>query len=353
LSAAPPAFRGNQPRTTAALEAWLARRPREAALEPALPIVDPHHHLWDFPAHGNRYLLDDLLADVRGGHHVVATVFVEAGAMLRAAGPIEWRSLGEVEFATGMAAMADSGGYGPCRVAAGIVAHADLRLGERVGEILEAQSRASGGRLRGIRHQVAHDGGSIGSHIKQRAPEHLLLDPRFQAGFAQLARFGLSFDAWLYHPQLDDLVELAASFPQTTIVLNHVGAPLGVDVFAAHRTETFAAWRKDVARLAACGNVVVKVGGMGMPQFGFGFEQRDVPPSSEELALAWRPLFDVCLESFGPDRCMLESNFPVDKQSGDYNSVWNAFKLMSAALPESDRRALFSGTAARTYRLKI
>lgn len=346
-------FQGNQPRPTAILNAWLARRPRERALEPELPIIDPHHHLWDFPEEGKRYLLDDLFADLNGGHNIVATVFVEASAMLRHDGPEALKPLGEVEFARGMGAMADSGLYGPCRVAAGIVAHADLTLGERVVQVLEAEREASGGRLRGIRHQVAQARGAVGRYIKKPAPARLMSDPAFRAGFAQLAPLGLSFDAWLYHPQLDDLIELAEHFPETSIVLNHAGGMIGVDHFASRRDEAFDAWRRDMRRLASKPNVAVKVGGMGMAVFGFGFEQRDGPAGSEQLAARWKPYIDACLEYFGASRCMFESNFPVDKQSCDYVSLWNAFKLASVELSASERAALFSGTAARVYRIAM
>jgi L-fuconolactonase len=344
-------YRGNHPRTTEALAEWLAQRVREVALEPDLPIVDAHHHLWDFPNEGRRYLFPDLLADINGGHNIVATVFVEAASMLRADGPMALRPVGEVEFACGAAVAAESGIFGRSRIASAIVAHADLTLGENVLEVLEAELQASGGRLRGIRHQAAYASGTLGRFIGSPAPEHLLLDRKFQAGFSQLGRLGLSFDAWLYHPQLDDLMQIAARFPETTIVMNHVGGVLGVDVFQGKRAEIYNAWRKDIAKLAEYDNVVVKLGGLGMPMFGFGFEVGELPPSSEELVVAWKPYIEHCIECFGPARCMFESNFPVDRQSCDYNSLWNAFKRMTAGMSQSERSNLFSNTAIRTYRI--
>ncbi|MEN4922034.1 amidohydrolase family protein [Achromobacter spanius] len=346
-------YTGNQPRSTADLESWLGRTRREAALEPELPIIDAHHHLWDFPAAGNRYLLPDFLQDIQGGHNIVATVYVEAASMWRAQGPASLRPVGEVEFAAGMGAIADSGTYGPCRIAAGIVAHADLRLGAAVGDVLRAAQAASGGRLRGIRHQVAHADGAVGRHIRHPVPVHLMGQADFRAGFAELARMGLSFDAWMYHPQLDDLVQLARAFPDTCIVLNHVGGVLGVDAYGGRREQAFSEWSQSMAQVARCANVVVKVGGMGMPVFGFGFEKADGPAGSAELARLWKPYIDVCLERFGPQRCLFESNFPVDRQSCDYNALWNAFKIATRDLTEDERRALFMDTARRVYRLDV
>ncbi|OZI77703.1 amidohydrolase family protein [Bordetella genomosp. 12] len=348
-----PAYIGNQPRNSADLGRWLGRRAREAALEPELPIIDAHHHLWDFPAVGNRYLLPDYLADVQGGHNIVASVYVEAAAMWRADGPEALRPVGEVEFAAGMAAMADSGTYGPCRIAAAIVAHADLRLGAQVREVLLAQQAAAGGRLRGIRHQVAHATGAVGKYIKHPVDADLMYQAGFRAGVAQLAPLGLSFDAWLYHPQLAGLRDLARAFPDTVIVLNHVGGVLGVDAYAGRQAQAFAQWSEQMAALADCPNVVVKLGGMGMPVFGFGFETGDGPPTSAQLAERWQPYIERCIGLFGAQRCLFESNFPVDRQSCDYNALWNAFKLATQSLPSADRRAVFMETARRVYRIAI
>ncbi|HTT81150.1 MAG TPA: amidohydrolase family protein [Stellaceae bacterium] len=334
-----------------ALQTWLARRPPEAALEPELPIIDPHHHFWDTPARG-RYLIDELLQDIGGGHNIVATVFVECRSMYRREGPRELAPVGEVEFVNGIAAMSASGNYGSCRIAEGIVGGADLLLGARVRETLEAQIAAGGGRFRGIRHGLAMDSApQIARHALRHTPPQLARDATFREGFAQLAPLGLSFEAWQYHPQLPDLIDLARAFPDTTIILNHVGGVLGVGPYAGKRQEILASWKRDIAELAKCPNVVVKLGGVGMISFGFDFHERDVPPSSEELAAAWRQYLEPCIEAFGAERAMFESNFPPDKQSGGYTELWNAFKRITRGASAAEKRALYAGTAARTYRL--
>ena len=347
--------RGDYPgltyRNDADLAEWLGRRPRETALEPDLPIIDPHHHFWDTP-HRGHYFLPELLADLSGGHKIVATVFLECQAMYRKHGPAEMAPVGEVEFVNGIAAMSASGTYGACRVAEAIIGHADLTLGARVRDVLEAQMRAGGGRFRGIRYGVSSDASpAISKFVSRVVPPHLVRDPTFRQGFAQLAPLGLSFESWQYHPQLPDAIDLARAFPDTTIILNHVGGVLGVGPYAGHREEIRAAWRKDIAELAKCPNVNVKLGGIGMTSFGFNFHERGVPPSSQELAAAWRQYVEPCIEAFGPARCMFESNFPPDKQSCGYTELWNAFKRITAGASAADKAALYAGTAARVYRL--
>jgi L-fuconolactonase len=350
-------WRGTGYRNDAELNAWLAKRPIEPALEPELPIIDPHHHFWDTSQRG-RYLLPELLDDIGAssgpakGHNIVSTVFLECRSMYRKDGPVEMAPVGEVEFVNGIAAMSASGGYGPCRVAEGIVGHADLTLGARVREVLEAEIRVGGGRFRGIRHGVSWDANdAIQKFATRVVPPHLVLEPKFREGFAQLAPLGLSFESWQYHPQLADAIDLARAFPGTTIILNHVGGVLGVGPYTGRRQEILAGWKKDIAELAKCPNVNVKLGGVGMTSFGFDFHERDVPPSSEELAAAWRQYIEPCIEAFGPNRCMFESNFPPDKQSGGYTELWNAFKRISAGASAAEKKALYSGTAARVYRI--
>ena len=344
-------YRGLIHRNNADLRAWLAKRPRETALEPALPIIDPHHHFWD-ATHRGRYFLPELLEDIGDGHNIVATVFLECQAMYRKDGPREMAPVGEVEFVNGIAAMSASGTYGPCRVAEAIIGHADLMLGARVRDVLEAQLAVSGGRFRGIRYGVSRDDDpAIARFVSRSVPPHAVRDATFRAGFAQLAKLGLSFESWQYHPQLPDAIELARAFPDTTIILNHVGGVLGVGSYAGRREEIRAGWRKDIVEMAKCPNVNVKLGGVGMTSFGFDFHERDVPPSSEELAAAWRQYIEPCIEAFGPDRCMFESNFPPDKQSGGYTELWNAFKRITARASTAEKTALYSGTAARVYRL--
>lgn len=330
---------------------WLARR-REEALEPDLPIVDPHHHLIDRPESGT-YLLPDLLEDIGSGHNIVATVYLEWLSMYRASGPDDMRPVGEIEFANGVAAMSASGGYGAARVCAGIVGHADLALGGRVAGVLEAMIAAGGGRFRGIRFIAASDpdqgqwGGTAGR------PQGLLLDPRVREGFARLAPLGLSFDAWLYHPQLADLVDLARAFPATPIVLNHVGGPIGLGRYKGKRDAVFADWSARIGELAACPNVHVKLGGLGMRMFGFEVHEGELPPSSEQLATAWRPYVETCIAAFGPGRAMFESNFPVDKGSCGYGVFWNACKRLAHGASAAEKADLFRGTASRVYRLGL
>lgn len=344
-------FRGTQYRNDTDLKAWLAQRPTEAALEPELPIIDPHHHFWDTP-HRGQYFLPDLLADIGGGHRIVSTVFLECQAMYRKDGPQEMRPVGEVEFVNGIAAMSASGNYGPCRVAEAIIGHADVTIGARVRDVLEAEIAAGGGRFRGIRYGVSWDGHeAVGKYASRFVPPGIVRDPKFREGFAQLAKLNLSFESWQYHPQLPDAIDLARAFPDTTIILNHVGGVLGVGPYSGRRQEILGTWRKDIAELAKCPNVNVKLGGIGMTSFGFAFHDRDFPPSSEELAAAWRQYIEPCIESFGVDRCMLESNFPPDKQSCGYTELWNAFKRLTASASAAEKKALYSGTAARVYKL--
>jgi predicted TIM-barrel fold metal-dependent hydrolase len=333
----------------AARNDWLAQR-QEEILEPDLPIVDPHHHLVDRPETG-RYLLYDLLADTNSGHNIVATVYLEWLSMYRAAGPVEMRPVGEVEFANGVAAMAASGGYGKTKVCAGIVAYADLGLGAAVETVLEAQIAAGGGRYRGIRFiSATHpQQGVWGSPVLR--PPGMLLDPKVREGFAKLAPLGLTFDAWCYHTQLPELIDLARAFPETPIVLDHVGGAIGLGPYAGRRDAVFAEWSARISELAACSNVHIKLGGLGMRMFGFDVHQGALPPSSGQLATLWRPYVETCIAAFGADRAMFESNFPVDKGSGSYHVFWNAFKRIAAGCSAAEKTALFSSTAARFYKL--
>lgn len=328
---------------------WLAQR-QEEILEPELPIVDPHHHLVD-RANTGQYLLYDLLRDTRSGHNITHTVYLEWLSMYRAVGPEEMRPVGEVEFANGVAAMAASGNYGNTRVCAGIVGYADLLLGSRVEKVLEAMIAAGGGRFRGIRYITAShpDEAARGSSVNR--PAGLLMDPKVREGFARLAPLGLSFDAWLYFTQLGELVDLARTFPDTAIVLDHVGGAIGIGPYAGKRDEVFVAWRSAIRELAGCPNVHIKLGGLGMRLFGFDVAEKAMPPSSEELAAPWRPYIENCIEAFGPERAMFESNFPVDKGSGSYQVFWNAFKRIAGGYSASEKAALFSETARRFYRL--
>jgi L-fuconolactonase len=335
----------------------------EAVIEPDLPIVDPHHHLWDRRAGGPRahafdeilhryprYLLDDLLADTADGHRVMATVFVECRAMYRAAAPEPLQPVGEVEFVNGVAAMSASRAYGPTRAAAAIVGKADLLLGDAVAPVLEALAAASG-RFRGIRHSASADPDAAVLGPLARTPAGLYRADAFRAGFARLAERGLTFDAWLLEPQLPDLIDLARAFPEQPIVLDHLGTPLGIASYAGRRDERFGAWRDSIRGLAGCPAVAVKLGGLAMPFCGFD------PPPPDRVASAWwaeqwRPYIETCIEAFGPERCMFESNFPVDKIGCDYRTLWNAFKRLAAGCSATEKAALFAGTARRFYRIE-
>jgi L-fuconolactonase len=328
-------------------DGWLAKR-SEPALEPDMPIVDPHHHLWQ---RGQRYLFDEFRADIGSGHNIRSTVFLQCASMYRTDGDPDFQPLGETEFVNGVAAMSASGLYGPARVCAGIVGYADLSLGSRVAAVLEAHLRTAGERFRGIRNSsVYHADPSIQS-TPRMAPPELFYDENFRAGFACLKKYNLSFDAWLYFTQIRDLTDLARAFPDTTMIIDHVGAPLGIGPYVGKRKEVFAEWSKSIDELAACPNVQVKLGGLGMKIMGFGFEARALPPSSEDLAREWRPYIEKCIAAFGVDRAMFESNFPVDKNSCSYAILWNAFKRLSAGYSADERKALFRGTAERVYRL--
>jgi len=327
---------------------WLDRR-KEPILEPELPIVDPHHHMWQRP--GWRFLLDDLLLDLNSGHNIVATVFMEARSMYRDRGPEEMKPVGEVEFANGIAAMSASGVYGKTRIAAGIVGHADLTLGSRVEPVLSALMRAGGERFRGIRHGVSWDADpSIVSPASPVRPG-LLADRTFREGFAALPRLGLSYDVSLYHPQINEVADLAGAFPDAKIVINHVGGVLGIGAYRGKRNEVFSRWVASIKALAARPNVYVKLGGLGQGYTGLGFNEEAEPPSSETIATRFRPYVETCIEAFGASRSMFESNFPVDKISYSYPVIWNAFKLLAKGASSAEKADLFAGSAARFYRL--
>lgn len=331
-------------------EAWL-RQHREEALLPDLPIVDAHHHLWDRTQ--DRYLVDEFSKDLATGHRVAASVYVQCRSMLRARGPEAMRPVGEVEFASGAAAMFDSGGYGDSRGCAAIIGGADLTLGSKLGSVLEAMLMASGGRLRGVRNPLAwHPSAQVRSG-PILPPRDLMASPAFRSGCKVLADFGLTLDVWVYHTQLDELFDLASSLPELTVVIDHFGGPLGVGPYAGQRARVFKQWAQGMARLAKLANTRVKLGGAGLRVFGLDFASREIPPSSEELARALRPYLDTCVEQFGVDRCMFESNFPVDKGMYAYVTVWNAFKRLALGASRGEQAALFHGTAASTYRLGL
>lgn len=330
---------------------WLELTPEEP-IEPDLPIIDCHHHFWDFPddrfSDTRRYLLDELLADT-AGLNIRQTVFIETDAMLRADGPIAFQPVGEVEFAQGIAAMSASGGYGEMRAAAGIVGNADLTLGDDVVPVLEALIAASPQRFRGIRERAAFIEGLPNPPRWMR--RDLLLQPEFRKGFAKLRQYGLTYDAFQFHAQLPQLADLAGAFPDTIIILNHLGSPHGTPERPGCGDEVFQEWKKWLADVARHENVFLKVGGLQMPNIGFGWHEREKPPTSDELLERNEPWYSYAIELFGPSRCMFESNFPVDRMSCSYTVLWNQFKKLTKGFRPDERAAMFHDNAMRIYRL--
>ena len=332
---------------------WLALT-QEDALEPDLPICDPHHHFWDLRPQRlpyQRYLLHELLDDIGSGHNVRSTVFVEARSMYRAEAPEEMRPVGEVEFVQGLAAAAASGVYGSSRAAASIVGHANLNLGSDVRPVLEALQAASPNRFRGIRHSVTWDPHPEVENTAAHNMPGQLASANFREGAGVLSKMGLSLEAWMYFPQLPELADFAKAVPDLTIILNHIGGLIRVGPYANRDDEVLATWRSGIAAAAECPNVNIKLGGIGMPRTGFDWHERDTPIGSEELADSMAPFMAYCIEQFGPERCMFESNFPVDKVSYSYNVMYNAFKRLSRGYSQSERAAMFHDTAVRVYRV--
>jgi predicted TIM-barrel fold metal-dependent hydrolase len=324
----------------------------EPILDPDLPIIDTHHHFYDRPT--VRYMFEDYLADVQAGHNIVASVYVETQAMARIDGPEILRPLGEVEFANGMAAMSASGQYGDCRIAAAIVGYADISAGAGVGELLDRSLSAAPDRLRGIRHVTmeSEDPAPYRYFIMKHRPRSgLLTDPTFHEGFRELAKRELSFDAAVFHPQLDDLGRLADAFPDTTIILDLLGLALNLDKSPEEREEVRHAWAAGLRRLAQRPNVVCKIGGLGLPFWGFGFDTREEPVGYQDLAPAWAPYIETAVEAFGADRCMMGSNYPPDARSAGFVPLWNALKYVVRDYSASEKAALFHDTAARVYRI--
>jgi len=316
-------------------------------MEPELPICDAHHHLW---VRGRAsYLLEDLRQDLSAGHNVVSTVAIECGYGYREGGSDALKPVGETEFLEGVAERAARDAALRCRAVSAIVGFADLSLGDEVAPVLEAHLAVSPGRFRGIRYATTWDASDA---LRSDAAPGVMASREFRAGFARLQTYGLSFDAWLYHPQLRELAGLARSFPEVSIILDHIGAPLGVGPYGGKRDEVFRDWSEGMATLAECPNVFVKLGGMGSVRSGYDWHRRVVRPSSEELAAALKPYFEFCIEKYGADRCMFESNFPVEKSSNSYVALWNACKRITQRYSAAERAALFHDTAARVYRIE-
>lgn len=319
----------------------------ERVLDPDRPIVDAHHHLWsreDRPP----YLLKDLRGDTDTGHRVEKTVFVECLSGYRTDGPEAMRCVGETELVRSLADVSRE--RRGSRIAA-IVGAADLRQGDWVEDILSAHIAAGGGLFRGIRHAANWDALNPGLRSHHNAPPHLYLDMKFRSGFARLAPAGLSFDALVYHSQIADVTDLARAFPDTKIVLDHLGGPLGVGYYADRRAEVFADWRRELALLAMSENVSIKLGGMAMPFNGYGWHEAASPPSAQDLVEAQGDFYAAAIDLFSPSRCMFESNFPVEKASVPYSTLWNAFKIIASAFTDEEKDEMFSASASRFYKL--
>lgn len=321
---------------------------QEEILLPGLPIVDPHHHLMNH--YDMRYEIDDLRADMAGGHNVVATMYVECRRAYRETGDPALAPVGETELVEAIAAAQPPGAT---RFCAGIVAHADLTLGDAVDAVLEAHRAAAPRRFKGIRHLMAWDDSEIVHPRFINEYPGLADDPAFRRGAARLAEHGLTYDAWVYHHQLVDLARFARAVPELTIVLDHIGTPVGIGPYAGRRDAVFALWKQGIETLAPCPNVVVKLGGFTMPINGFDWHERHPPAGSEELAAVTRDWYLPVIDAFGPDRCMFESNFPMDREGAPYNTIWNSFKRITAGFSDQERRSLFHDTAARVYRLEL
>ncbi len=316
----------------------------EDVVDPDVEIIDPHHHLW--PAGGAMaYGLADLESDLASGHNVIDTVFVECHASYRTGEPRHLCPVGETEFVVAAAETSSR------QVIGGIVAFADLTDLDHLDEVLDAQEAASKGRLRGIRHAGSHALHPELLAIPGRAPADLYADEAFRTGVRRLGERGLTYDTWHYHYQNPDFVELARAVPGTLMVLDHFGTPLGVGPYAERRGEIFERWLTDLSAIATCPNVRAKLGGLAMPDNGFGWNVAERPPSSNDFVKVQAPYYVHAIESFGPERCMFESNFPVDRLSLSYRTLWNALKKIAAPYSDTERDRMFRGTAAEVYRL--
>lgn len=329
---------------------WLNLR-QEDPIDPLRPIIDAHHHLWDKP--NARYLGPDMDADVSSGHSVMASVVVEARVWHDEAAGGGFEAVSETRRLAELAAENDVSTQFKWRMALGIIGYADLTLGKKVGPVLDAHTAAAQGRFRGVRNTSAWhaDPEARGSVILPR--ERLLYEEEFRKGLEALVERGLVFDAWMYHTQLGELLELARAMPELSIVLNHQGGPIGIGPYAGRRAEVFDEWQKAMDTLSCCSNVSVKIGGFGMLMAGFDFHDRALPPTSDELAEAWGPYIRKSIEIFGASRCMLESNFPVDKGTTSYCVLWNAYKKAVAERSDAEITSVMSATANRVYGLGL
>lgn len=330
---------------------WLGKALPEAVIEPGLPIIDPHVHFWVLPS-GYRYFLEDFAQDVAScGHNIEATVFVECNSMYRKAGPSHLQCVGETEFAVGMAAMAASGKYTSTRAAEGIIGFTDLASGERAAQALDAQIAAANGRLKGIRQRAKWDPDPAVRGAMHAQGPGLYLQPEFAQGIEMLVARGLMFEASIFHTQIADVTALARAHPDCSIVVNHSGSPVGHSSYAGKDADVHARWMAGMRELAQCPNVSIKMGGLLMCLGNFDYTAAPRPPTSEELVSLWRPYIEPCVELFGATRCMVSSNFPVEKAGVPYGTVWNMFKRLMAGCSADEKRLVFAETARRVYGL--
>jgi L-fuconolactonase len=327
-------------------EEWL-NLTKEEIIDPKLPICDSHHHLWEHP--GNRYLLEEVMRDTTSGHNIVSTVFLDCQSGYRQSGPAELRPVGETEY---VIKLITDKKPGTPEIAAGIVGNANLMLGSGVAPVLEAHIAAGKGRFKGIRNMGAWEDDPAFAQGYNAPKKGFLLDTKLREGFSYLKRYGLTFETMVFHTQLLDVLDLARAFADTTIILNHIGVPLGIGSYAKKRQEVFKDWQRSMAELSTCQNVFVKLGGIGMGVLGFDWNKRTNPASSAEVSELTKPYILWCIEKFGSKRCMFESNFPVDKESFSYNTVWNTFKRITRDFSQDEKSALFYDTAVRAYNIK-
>jgi len=324
----------------------------EPILDPAMPIIDTLHHLFDRGP--LRFMLEDYLACASLGHNIIGSVYVETQAMMRADGPRALRPLGEIEFATGVAAMAASGVYGSCRVAAGIVGYADMTLGDDIAPLLDRAMAMAPERFQGVRQiALAHPDPNVLRFLTNRPPADLLKHPALPHALRQLGLRGLSFEATVLHHQMPELAGVVARNDGTSFVLSHMGLATAPGTGPQARAEVFDIWRDNLRGLARQPNIVCKIGGLGTSYWGFGFNTRPGPVTSEELAETWKPYIETAIEAFGPDRCMMESDYPNDGRSCGFVPLWNAYKRVVGSHSAAEQAALFHGTARRFYRLDI
>lgn len=327
-------------------ESWLAQV-QEEAIEPTRRLIDPHHHFFVASTEFPHYTLASLRADT-AAHRVEQTVYLQCWEGHRPDGPEEMKPVGETDWVHGIAAEARQT-PGATQIGA-MIGTAELR-GPHIRKVLDAHVAASP-LFRGIRQIAAWDASDALFTLPDLKDANLYADADFRAGFKVLVDMGLVFDAYHYHPQTPQLTALARAFPAARIVLDHLGTPVMVGPYAGKQSEVVAQWRRDLVELARCPNVCMKLGGLAMPWNGFGFETAARPPTSDDIVARQADYYHFAIETFGPTRCMFESNFPVDKCGMSYTVLWNAFKKMAARYSEADRDAMFYGTAAQFYGLK-